>query len=82
GGYKGAEPDVSLTAFVLIALEEAKDICKDQVNSLEGSIIKAADYLAQGYQSLTRPYTVALASYALAMVGKLNTEKALMKVSK
>uniref|UniRef100_A0A8C3HQQ1 Uncharacterized protein n=1 Tax=Chrysemys picta bellii TaxID=8478 RepID=A0A8C3HQQ1_CHRPI len=32
GGYKGAEPDVSLTAFVLIALEEAKDICKDQVN--------------------------------------------------
>ncbi|KAG6924721.1 hypothetical protein G0U57_016637, partial [Chelydra serpentina] len=57
GGYKGAEPDVSLTAFVLIALEEAKDICKDQVNSLEGSISKAADYLAQRYQSLTRPYT-------------------------
>ncbi|CAM4693285.1 complement C3-like [Caretta caretta] len=81
-GYKGAEPDVSLTAFVLIALEEAKDICKDQVNSLEGSISKATDYLAQRYQSLTRPYTVALASYALAMVGKLNTEKALMKVSK
>uniref|UniRef100_A0A8C3I3E2 Complement C3 n=1 Tax=Chrysemys picta bellii TaxID=8478 RepID=A0A8C3I3E2_CHRPI len=75
GGYKGAEPDVSLTAFVLIALEEAKDICKDQVNSLEGSISKAADYLAERYQSLTRPYTVALASYALAMVGTLNTEK-------
>uniref|UniRef100_A0A8C3HQ19 Complement C3 n=1 Tax=Chrysemys picta bellii TaxID=8478 RepID=A0A8C3HQ19_CHRPI len=67
GGYKGAEPDVSLTAFVLIALEEAKDICKDQVNSLEGSISKAADYLVERYQSLTRPYTVALASYALAM---------------
>ncbi|KAG6923267.1 hypothetical protein G0U57_021114, partial [Chelydra serpentina] len=82
GGYKGAEPDVSLTAFVLIALEEAKDICKDQVNSLEGSISKAADYLAQRYQSLARPYTMALASYALAMVGKLNTEKALMKASK
>uniref|UniRef100_A0A8C3XRS0 Uncharacterized protein n=1 Tax=Chelydra serpentina TaxID=8475 RepID=A0A8C3XRS0_CHESE len=32
GGYKGAEPAVSLTAFVLIALEEAKDICKNQVN--------------------------------------------------
>uniref|UniRef100_A0A8C3HRP0 Complement C3 n=1 Tax=Chrysemys picta bellii TaxID=8478 RepID=A0A8C3HRP0_CHRPI len=75
GGYKGAEPDVSLTAFVLIALEEAKDICKDQVNSLEGSISKAADYLVERYQSLTRPYTVALASYALAMVGTLNTEK-------
>ncbi|EMP37269.1 Complement C3 [Chelonia mydas] len=82
GGYKGAEPDVSLTAFVLVALEEAKDICKDQVNSLEGSISKAADYLAQRYQSLTRPYTVALASYALAMVGKLNTETVLMRASK
>uniref|UniRef100_A0A670KIN3 Complement C3 n=1 Tax=Podarcis muralis TaxID=64176 RepID=A0A670KIN3_PODMU len=32
GGYKGAEPEVSLTAFVLIALLESKDICKDQVN--------------------------------------------------
>ncbi|KAM7138920.1 complement C3-like isoform 1-T1 [Macrochelys suwanniensis] len=82
GGYKGAESDVSLTAFVLIALEEAEDICKDQVNSLIGSISKAADYLAQRYQSLTRPYTVALASYALAMVGKLNTEKTLMRASK
>ncbi|XP_050781017.1 A.superbus venom factor 1-like [Gopherus flavomarginatus] len=82
GGYKGAEPDVSLTAFVMVALEEAKDICKDQVNSLDGSISKAADYLAQRYQSLTRPYTVALASYALAMVGKLNTEKTLMRASK
>uniref|UniRef100_A0A8C3XTM3 Uncharacterized protein n=1 Tax=Chelydra serpentina TaxID=8475 RepID=A0A8C3XTM3_CHESE len=82
GGYKGAEPAVSLTAFVLIALEEAKDICKNQVNNLEGSISKAAVYLAQRYQSLTRPYTVALASYALAMVGKLNTEEALMNASK
>ncbi|XP_044855922.1 A.superbus venom factor 1-like [Mauremys mutica] len=81
GGYKGAEPDVSLTAFVLIALEEAKDICKDQVNSLKVSISKAAEYLAQRYQSLTRPYTVALASYALAMVGTLDTEKTLMRAS-
>ncbi|XP_044851192.1 voltage-dependent P/Q-type calcium channel subunit alpha-1A-like [Mauremys mutica] len=51
GGYKGAEPDVSLTAFVLIALEEAKDICKDQVNvSLQvvlKSIMKAMIPLLQ-----------------------------------
>uniref|UniRef100_A0A8D2LCU4 Complement C3 n=1 Tax=Varanus komodoensis TaxID=61221 RepID=A0A8D2LCU4_VARKO len=32
GGYKGAEPEVSLTAFVLVALLESKEICKDQVN--------------------------------------------------
>ncbi|KAH1176247.1 hypothetical protein KIL84_020981 [Mauremys mutica] len=48
---------------------------------LEVSIGKAGDYLAQRYQSLTRPYTVALASYALAMEGTLDTEKTLMKAS-
>ncbi|XP_068779081.1 complement C3 [Struthio camelus] len=82
GGYQGAEPEVSLTAFVLIALQEARDICKGRVNSLDGSIMKASEYLARRYQSLARPYTVALASYALALAGKLNSEKVLMKVSK
>lgn len=32
GGYQGAEPEVSLTAFVLIALQEAREVCKDHVN--------------------------------------------------
>ncbi|XP_075381978.1 complement C3 [Mycteria americana] len=82
GGYQGAEPEVSLTAFVLIALQEARGICKDHVNSLDGSINKAAEYLARRYQSLARPYTVALTSYALALTGKLTSEKVLMKFSK
>ncbi|NXY51488.1 CO3 protein, partial [Ceuthmochares aereus] len=82
GGYQGAEPEVSLTAFVLIALQEARGICKDHVNSLDGSINKAAEYLARRYQSLARPYTVALTSYALALTGKLKSEKVLMKFSK
>ncbi|XP_066196185.1 complement C3 isoform X2 [Sylvia atricapilla] len=82
GGYEGAEPEVSLTAFVLIALEEARDICKDYVNSLEESINKAAGFLARRYEHLARPYTVALTSYALALAGKLNSEKVLMKKSK
>ncbi|XP_065520712.1 complement C3 isoform X2 [Lathamus discolor] len=82
GGYQGAEPEVSLTAFVLIALEEARDICKDHVNSLDNGISKAAEYLARRYQSLSRPYTVALSSYALALTGKLKSEKVLMKFSK
>ncbi|XP_063037967.1 A.superbus venom factor 1-like [Melospiza melodia melodia] len=82
GGYVGAEPEVSLTSFVLIALEEARDICKDHVNSLEESINKAAGFLARRYESLARPYTVALASYALALVGKLKSERVLTKFSK
>lgn len=50
--------------------------------SLDGSIAKASDYLSRKYQSLTRPYTVALSSYALALTRKLNSEKLLMKFSK
>uniref|UniRef100_A0A8B9VJW7 Complement C3 n=1 Tax=Anas zonorhyncha TaxID=75864 RepID=A0A8B9VJW7_9AVES len=72
GGYEGAEPEVSLTAFVLIALQEARQICKDHVKSLDGSIAKASDYLSRRYLSLARPYTVALTSYALALSGKLD----------
>ncbi|XP_068854151.1 A.superbus venom factor 1-like isoform X2 [Aphelocoma coerulescens] len=82
GGYVGAEPEVSLTAFVLIALEEARDTCKDHVNSLDESINKAANFLARRYEQLARPYTVALASYALALAGKLKSEKVLMRFSK
>ncbi|NXY21895.1 CO3 protein, partial [Atrichornis clamosus] len=82
GGYQGAEPEVSLTAFVLVALKEAQDICKDHVNSLDGSIARAADFLARRYEQLARPYTVALASYALALAGKLKSERILMRFSK
>ncbi|XP_014749464.1 PREDICTED: complement C3, partial [Sturnus vulgaris] len=82
GGYEGAEPEVSLTAFVLIALHEARDTCKDHVNSLDGSIEKAAGFLIRRYEQLARPYTVALASYALALTGKLKSEKILMRFSK
>ncbi|NXM19308.1 CO3 protein, partial [Ploceus nigricollis] len=82
GGYEGAEPEVSLTAFVLIALLEARDTCKDHVNSLGDSINKAAGFLARRYEQLARPYTVALTSYALALAGKLKSEKVLMRFSK
>uniref|UniRef100_A0A670KKP3 Complement C3 n=1 Tax=Podarcis muralis TaxID=64176 RepID=A0A670KKP3_PODMU len=82
GGYKGAEPEVSLTAFVLIALLESKDICKDQVNILESSITKASEYLLRQYGKLQRPYTVALTAYALALAGRLNDDKVLMAASR
>ncbi|CAN0019716.1 unnamed protein product [Bubo scandiacus] len=82
GGYEGAEPEVSLTAFVLVALQEAREVCKNHVNNLDRSISDAANYLSRRYQSLARPYTVALTSYALALAGKLKSEKVLMKFSK
>uniref|UniRef100_A0A667I3L7 Complement C3 n=1 Tax=Lynx canadensis TaxID=61383 RepID=A0A667I3L7_LYNCA len=75
GGYQeNKEKDVSLTAFVLIALEEAKDICNDQFNSLERSMDKAGDYLEAHYRNLRRPYSVAIAGYALAQLGRLEKD--------
>lgn len=62
---------MSLTAFVLIALLEAKDICQGQINSLEQSINKASNFLEANYVKLKRPYTIAIAGYALALMGKL-----------
>lgn len=50
--------------------------------NLQESINKAAGFLARRYEQLARPYTVALASYALALAGKLKSEKFLMKKSK
>ncbi|XP_075758421.1 complement C3 isoform X1 [Pelodiscus sinensis] len=82
GGYQGAEPEASLTAFVLVALLESKDICNAHVTSLNSSITKAGEYLARKYSSLTRPYTVAIASYALALVGKVDSEEVLMSTSR
>ncbi|KAI5223604.1 complement C3 [Manis pentadactyla] len=72
GGFRNAEEkDMSLTAFVLIALQEAKDICEGQVNSLPGSINKARDFLEAHYRNLRRPYSVAIAGYALALLDRL-----------
>ncbi|XP_021487496.1 complement C3 [Meriones unguiculatus] len=73
GGIRNTkEADVSLTAFVLIALQEAREICEGQVNSLPGSINKAGDYIEASFMNLNRPYTVAIAGYALALLGKLD----------
>ncbi|XP_055965521.1 complement C3 [Sorex fumeus] len=72
GGIRNQEEkDMSLTAFVLIALVEARDICQGQVNSLEQSINKAGNFLEANYLKLKRPYTTAISGYALSLLGKL-----------
>ncbi|XP_033029165.1 A.superbus venom factor 1-like [Lacerta agilis] len=81
GGHQFGEPSVTLTAFVLVALLESREMCNSQVNSLESSITKASEYLSKRYDSLTYPYAVALTSYALALAGKLEDETVLMKAS-
>lgn len=44
GGYQGSEADVSLTALVLIALDEGKELCHHEIPvrpKKEGNICRA-----------------------------------------
>ncbi|XP_051940569.1 complement C3-like, partial [Hippocampus zosterae] len=72
GGMRGDDPEITLTAFVLIALAEAKQAgirCSQQ--KLEEAIDSTAEFLENALEtSGRRPYTVAIASYALALAGK------------
>ncbi|KAM4676611.1 complement C3-like isoform 2-T2 [Discoglossus pictus] len=82
GGIReSSEPDVSLTAFVLIALLESQKACTPHVNNLLISIEKASNFLLDRYQSLHKTYSIAITSYALAKAGKLKDTNKLLSVS-
>uniref|UniRef100_A0A8C9U6F4 Complement C3 n=1 Tax=Scleropages formosus TaxID=113540 RepID=A0A8C9U6F4_SCLFO len=66
GNVRGKDADASLTAFVLIALQEAQPIC----GSLPDGIKKAQEFLSRRINSLTNSYAVAMTSYALANEGQ------------
>uniref|UniRef100_A0A8C7QUH1 Anaphylatoxin-like domain-containing protein n=1 Tax=Oncorhynchus mykiss TaxID=8022 RepID=A0A8C7QUH1_ONCMY len=68
GDVLGKDVDDTLTAFVLITMQEAHTICIKDDESIE----KAKQYLEFRNQHLTNPYSVAITSYALANEGKLN----------
>ncbi|PIO39686.1 hypothetical protein AB205_0048090 [Aquarana catesbeiana] len=83
GGLTGSkEPDVALTAFVLIAMLESEEACNAHVNNLKLSIANAASFLLGQYADLEKPYSVAIATYALAKAGSINNSEKLMSVSK
>lgn len=72
GGLRGDDPQTTLTAFVLVALAEARQAgfgCAGP--KMETHVRKTADYLKRALmREGRRPYTVAIASYALALLGK------------
>ncbi|XP_016107635.1 complement C3-like, partial [Sinocyclocheilus grahami] len=72
GGVQGNDADASLTAFVVIAMQEASKICAESVGSLPESIRKAVVFLEGRFPQLTNPYAVAMTSYAMANANKLN----------
>ncbi|XP_067258551.1 complement C3 isoform X1 [Chanodichthys erythropterus] len=74
GNVQGKDADASLTAFVLIAMQEGHKICARSVQSLQNSINRAVNYLTLRVHSLTSTYAVAITSYALAHAGKLEKD--------
>nr|XP_023688415.1 A.superbus venom factor 1-like [Paramormyrops kingsleyae] len=66
GGTKD-EGDLGLTAFVLIAIAETQSICSGEIPNLDSRMREATQYLLHQLPGLSRPYSVALASYALAL---------------
>ncbi|XP_052459368.1 complement C3-like [Carassius gibelio] len=81
GNVRGGDSQASMTAFVLIALQEGRGICAGQISSLDSSISKAIMYLKSQLHSLTNPYAVAMASYALANGKALDKQALLRKAS-
>ncbi|XP_067877304.1 complement C3-like [Heterodontus francisci] len=70
GGYRESQSEAALTAFVLIAMLEAKPICSFYVESYENSVRKAGDYLENHIGDLKRAYTVTITTYALSLLQK------------
>ncbi|XP_062845847.1 complement C3-like [Trichomycterus rosablanca] len=79
GGLQGAESRETLTAFVLIALAEAQsEVTCSQLN-VEVDFRRAGSYLKARYHRLSRPYSVAIACYALAMSNQGCMKSVLLK---
>ncbi|XP_036386399.1 complement C3-like [Megalops cyprinoides] len=83
GGLQGTESSATLTAFVIIAMSEAKAVvnCRDPNIVPEEKLKGAAFHLRRLLPRLRRPYSVAIAAYALALVnpsdstGRLQLER-------
>ncbi|CAN9510720.1 unnamed protein product [Ophioblennius macclurei] len=71
GGLQGDDPEMTLTAFVLIALAEAKQAgfqCYGSLMNPERVIHRIVSYLKKAVlRPGRRPYTVAIVSYALSL---------------
>uniref|UniRef100_A0A672K2X4 Complement C3-like n=1 Tax=Sinocyclocheilus grahami TaxID=75366 RepID=A0A672K2X4_SINGR len=74
GDIQGKNADVSLTAFILITMQEGREICAESVASLHESIKKAVSFLEGRLPQLTNPYAVAMTSYAMANENKLKKD--------
>uniref|UniRef100_UPI00398E8F28 complement C4-A-like n=1 Tax=Pristiophorus japonicus TaxID=55135 RepID=UPI00398E8F28 len=73
GGVAGAENNISITAFVAIALQHSLDAFHQNnigaIAKVKKSIDQAADFLHKELLNMKQPHTIAITAYALAFVG-------------
>ncbi|CAM9437423.1 unnamed protein product [Lampetra planeri] len=67
GGVGGFEGHVSMTAFILIGIQQAQEYCGDTVLNYQQSMNRAVQFLASKVSGLQSVYTMAIAAYALAL---------------
>ncbi|XP_068106397.1 complement C4-B-like [Hyperolius riggenbachi] len=67
GGVFGKNAEVSLTAYVLIALHHAAAPLSNHDITVKSSIGRATDYLRNVLDSVSDPYPLAVTAYALAL---------------
>ncbi|KAI4872725.1 hypothetical protein NFI96_024607, partial [Prochilodus magdalenae] len=77
----GKSSQLSMTAFVLIALQEGSPQCLDKVGNLQQNMDRAAEFIVSDIASESDPYAVAMASYALARAGRLDLNALLRSAS-
>ncbi|XP_062388632.1 complement C3-like, partial [Sardina pilchardus] len=73
GDVFGVDSDASMTAFVLLAMQEGNRICDS--DSIRGSMVKALQYLRGRIHRLNNPYAVAMVSYALVNAEEKKTDE-------
>ncbi|XP_072104233.1 venom factor-like [Mobula birostris] len=78
GGIHESQDYSSLTAFVLIAIVEAKTACLNYVTCYEDSINKTVVYLERHIDGLNGTYAAVISAYALSLLGR-NNERIVMK---
>ncbi|KAI1886572.1 hypothetical protein AGOR_G00197190 [Albula goreensis] len=74
GGAQGEDVDATMAAFVLIAMQESRHICIVSLSTLAESMRMATKFLSERIKTLTNPYAVAIAAYALANEGQHQLE--------
>ncbi|KAF5890919.1 complement C3-like, partial [Clarias magur] len=70
----GRSSDLTVTSFVLIALQEGHQICHEKIPMLSQHMRKAASYIENNIRNTDDPYAVAMASCALANAGMLDSD--------